>query len=328
MAYEAQGNCAEARRLLEESLAIRRELGDPGRLLTQLSNLACVALSAGDLTAGEAMYEEAVDIARRFGNRRQLAFAVGGLGHAALEQKRFDEAHRLLGEAVALFREVQDLRGGAQAAVLLAQAVRRGGDWSAAAALFAEALVNTRELGDPVVATAGLESIADALNDLGQSADAARLLGAADGLRRARGVAVRPADRTELERLIGSVRAKLGPLAYDAAAAEGSRLGFAEALDAARDMLPAFEDDSSRRRQVTISSMPSTRVPSRLVHELSLREREVLALLARGLTDREIGDELSISVRTVSNHVGRILAKLDAPTRTAAVALALREGIA
>lgn len=58
---------------------------------------------------------------------------------------------------------------------------------------------------------------------------------------------------------------------------------------------------------------------------LSPRELEVLRLLADGLTDREIGEALAISPRTVETHVGNILRKLEARNRAAA-ARALLEG--
>ena len=61
--------------------------------------------------------------------------------------------------------------------------------------------------------------------------------------------------------------------------------------------------------------------------DLTPREREVLRYLVRGGTDREIADELSISPRTVQVHVSRILGKLEVGSRTAAVALAIREGL-
>jgi DNA-binding NarL/FixJ family response regulator len=53
----------------------------------------------------------------------------------------------------------------------------------------------------------------------------------------------------------------------------------------------------------------------------------VLALLIEGRSDREIGEELSISPRTVSGHVANLLAKLDVPSRTAAAAYAIRHNL-
>ena len=57
---------------------------------------------------------------------------------------------------------------------------------------------------------------------------------------------------------------------------------------------------------------------------LTPREAEVLALVARGLTNREIAAELVISVKTAGVHVSHILRKLDAPNRLEAAAIAHR----
>lgn len=56
---------------------------------------------------------------------------------------------------------------------------------------------------------------------------------------------------------------------------------------------------------------------------LSPREEEILRLLAEGMTDREIGEALTISTRTVESHVSNILRKLDARNRAAAARLYL-----
>ena len=61
--------------------------------------------------------------------------------------------------------------------------------------------------------------------------------------------------------------------------------------------------------------------------QLTVREREVLRLLADGRSNGEIGAELSISPETVRTHVRKAMAKLDADTRTQAVATALRQSL-
>lgn len=61
--------------------------------------------------------------------------------------------------------------------------------------------------------------------------------------------------------------------------------------------------------------------------DLSEREREVLVLLAQGLSNREIAGRLHITEGTVKNHVSNILAKLQAENRTQAAAIARREGL-
>ena len=60
---------------------------------------------------------------------------------------------------------------------------------------------------------------------------------------------------------------------------------------------------------------------------LTPREREVLRMLADGLSNDEIGKQLDISPETVRTHVRKAMAKLEADTRTHAVATALRQSI-
>ena len=62
-------------------------------------------------------------------------------------------------------------------------------------------------------------------------------------------------------------------------------------------------------------------------HGLTFRELTVLHLVAAGRSDKEIGIELAISPLTAQKHVSNILAKMDAASRTEAVARALREGL-
>jgi DNA-binding NarL/FixJ family response regulator len=60
---------------------------------------------------------------------------------------------------------------------------------------------------------------------------------------------------------------------------------------------------------------------------LTPREIEVLALVARGLGNKEVGDMLGTAAGTVKAHVQSILSKLSAKDRTHAVTIALRRGI-
>jgi DNA-binding NarL/FixJ family response regulator len=60
---------------------------------------------------------------------------------------------------------------------------------------------------------------------------------------------------------------------------------------------------------------------------LTTREREILQLLADGMSNADVAAKLFISQETVKSHVRHILAKLEADTRTQAVAIALREAI-
>ena len=60
---------------------------------------------------------------------------------------------------------------------------------------------------------------------------------------------------------------------------------------------------------------------------LSRREHEVLALISEGRTNREIGERLFISQKTVGVHVGNILSKLGVSGRVEAAAVAIRLGL-
>jgi DNA-binding NarL/FixJ family response regulator len=66
--------------------------------------------------------------------------------------------------------------------------------------------------------------------------------------------------------------------------------------------------------------------PQRTVETLTDREREVLSLLARGLTNKDIAQSLFLSVRTIEAHLRNIYGKLDVNSRTEAVLWAVQHG--
>src|SRR5205823_4754594 len=82
-----QGDLRAARALLEEGLAISRELGDKFMMLWSLSNLGNVAHLEGDLGAARALLEESLAIARELGEKRFSAMALHRLGLVAREQR-------------------------------------------------------------------------------------------------------------------------------------------------------------------------------------------------------------------------------------------------
>ena len=79
------------------------------------------------------------------------------------------------------------------------------------------------------------------------------------------------------------------------------------------------------RRLVLQFSQPA--VDSSPENPLTQREVEVLKLVAQGLSNQNIADELVVSERTVGKHVGNILEKLHLANRTQAALYALREGL-
>jgi len=71
-------------------------------------------------------------------------------------------------------------------------------------------------------------------------------------------------------------------------------------------------------------ALPEPAAPAPVGPPLSTRELEVLALVARGMPDREIAEELSVSENTVKTHVANVLAKLHLRSRTEAAIYATR----
>jgi DNA-binding NarL/FixJ family response regulator len=91
--------------------------------------------------------------------------------------------------------------------------------------------------------------------------------------------------------------------------------------------LAAALHDLARRARLDVGSARNGHDSGGVTAALTDREREVLRLLARGLSNREIGAELFITPKTASVHVSNILGKLGAASRTEAAAIAHREGV-
>lgn len=92
----------------------------------------------------------------------------------------------------------------------------------------------------------------------------------------------------------------------------------AEAIRATRSGLPILSPE------VTDAFIEEDATP---YHDLTQREREVLSLMIRGMTNEEIAQQLFVSSSTIKNHVSSILAKMDVNSRAKAVNLALKHNI-
>lgn len=86
----------------------------------------------------------------------------------------------------------------------------------------------------------------------------------------------------------------------------------------------AFSGKTTIAPEVTQVLIKAVTEPPQLGHDLTDRELEVLALMVKGLTNRQIGENLTISHSTVKHHVSNILSKLEASSRAEATALAMQ----
>jgi NarL family two-component system response regulator LiaR len=97
----------------------------------------------------------------------------------------------------------------------------------------------------------------------------------------------------------------------------------AEAIAAAARGEVRLHPDVTKRLMSELAGGPSKRPED----ELTDREREVLACIARGRSNKEIGEDLFISEKTVKTHVGSILDKLGLADRTQAALYAVKHGL-
>ena len=121
-----------------------------------------------------------------------------------------------------------------------------------------------------------------------------------------------PAQRYGHDAEVVAIRAALPAEDFAAAWEEGRALSLEQAVAEAAAL--------ARETSATEGDRASS-----VLDLLTPRERAVLQLLARGWSDKEIAAELGIGRRTVSTHVAAIRAKLGAPSRSAAAAIAARD---
>ncbi|WP_402374601.1 LuxR C-terminal-related transcriptional regulator [Isoptericola rhizosphaerae] len=288
--------------------------------------IGAATLRLGELRRRQGRLAEARELFRR---TEQDPMALVGLGRIALDGGAAGRARELAEQA---------LRGLAPASrlersrpwLLLAEASAAEGDLTGARAAVAEldaSAVTTRsgflragaEYAAAVVAVAAgdLDDARRRFEDAVTTAERAHLpyeaararLGLAEVLgrtgRSAESVQIAARARDDLHRLGADV---------ESLRARALMAGPATAQGAATAQRPA-------------TAQPEVSGPDVGAVRLTPREREVLGLVARGLGDREIAAELVLSEHTVHRHVANVLARLDCPTRAAAVARATAAGL-
>ncbi len=109
------------------------------------------------------------------------------------------------------------------------------------------------------------------------------------------------------------------------AGASGYLLKNATASELAQAVRNAFHGRPAMAPEATEALIQSVRGGTNLGHDFTEREREVLALLAQGLSNAQIAERLCVSSATVKFHISGIFAKLGVSTRAEAIALAYQK---
>ncbi|CAA9549649.1 MAG: hypothetical protein AVDCRST_MAG49-1663 [uncultured Thermomicrobiales bacterium] len=311
---------AEARAYGEEALALYRRLEDrPGTAIASYV-LGKIAEDRGEYDRAEARFDEALALYRSAGDPIWTGLSLAHLGSIAFGRGEHRRAEAVLTEALGFQRGAGHGYGAAVSLLYLGHIALWAGDPATAARRYAESLSRWRhEDFRPGIAEV-LSGIAAVAGTAGDAARAARLSGAVDTLRRTIGLPAALPERTLYERAVAQGRRILGPAEWTAEEDAGRAMSVEEALDLGASLVARLVGSAPDPDDVA-------RGGTALASPLTPREQEVLILIAEGRSNREIAEALSVSPRTVDNHVTHVLAKLDVRSRTAAIAAARRLGI-
>jgi predicted ATPase/DNA-binding CsgD family transcriptional regulator len=327
MAWYEGGN-AQATRWHKQALTLARESGDRLAEATALNNLGAQALDLGEDDRAALSFEASLAVARAAAQPRAAMIALHNLAQIARLGRESALAAPRIEEALALAREIGDAAMMSSGLTALGHTMLDMGDPRRAAPLFGESLDLAQDrgnLGDLIDAWEGLARLGA---ETGDFQEAAQLFGATAALRDAIGVPCSPSDIAYFEPTMRRLRAALGGDGFAAAMAAGRDLSrqdaVAKAISLATGAAPPSPPEPAGR---VILAGPEAGEWASGAACLTHREREVLRLVADGLSNKEIGAELAISAQTVTKHVGNVLRKLGVPSRTAAATLATRRGL-
>jgi non-specific serine/threonine protein kinase len=310
-----QGEYADAHAALEESAALAREADDLRTLALALGELGQAAYQVGDQATAQPLLAEAVELSHARGDAGAEARALQHLGQASYELGDAARAVEMVRRSLALQQRLGDTWATASALVALAQVVEAGDEGDDPRSLLEQSLRLTQELGDRCTLVEAVESVAALAMEQGQAAQAVQLLGGASAVAESLGQRRFGIRLNRIKRTLEAGRQLLGQEGYASAWANG------------RAMLPDQVAEYALERHGRPIAPPAAPTPIRAQKQeeawLTRREREVVDLLARGMTNRQIADALVIAERTAETHVCNILGKLRLSSRAQVAAWAV-----
>jgi DNA-binding CsgD family transcriptional regulator/tetratricopeptide (TPR) repeat protein len=332
MVYSQQGEYVKACACAEESLTLAKQLGDKDTTAFTLLRLGKVLfISQAANPALDLVLEEYFSLApeerdqTRMGALDRLEtitpiarmYGLDLLGRIALSQGDVVKAHALLQQSLAFFRAQGYRRETAEALAVLGQVAAVQQDYATALACYEEGLLLAREIGSKCTVASCLEGLAGVRAAQGELPQSARLWGAAEALRKALSAPIPPVYRPTYERAVRAARAQCGEKAFAAAWAEGRTMTLEHILAAQGpvSILPLVATDPVAAPPVPKSSTAPD--------GLTAREMEVLRLVAQGLADAQVAQQLVISPHTVNTHLKSIYGKLHVTSRSAATRYAM-----
>ena len=280
---------------------------------------ATIIARQGRLREAQRVYEDALDVLRG-NNGWGVAQTLYGLGSLARARGDHDAALAHFRNALALYRDVDARPEIARCLAGIGWVALAQGDLEVARSSLTESLELSLAIGQRLAVARGLDAFAMIAVASGDPGRAVRLEGAARALREAVGHVPSALARTNLDDLLESVRGELGPSTAEALFAEGAAMSASQAVKLARGSddgeLPG---DAARWGVPLQAAAPLSPGGS---SALTPREREIASLIARGLSNRGIADELVISPATAARHVANIFTKLGFSSRAQVAAWA------
>jgi predicted ATPase/DNA-binding CsgD family transcriptional regulator len=302
-----QGDIEATRALAEENLQAAPQVGEIRAQISPRKLLATVALVQGDYGRAADLAEALLTISREVGDRESECSALFTLGIVALRHGDHAQASALYSTCLNVASEIGSARNSSMALIRLGEVAYEQGNYALAVERFRESLSYTDTFEDTEVVGVALLGLARVAKAERRYWRAAHLLGAAEA-RMNVPIDLDALARVAYERDVATLRTYLGDKVYTQAQEEGSRM-------TPQQILTIPEPASAAALK------GSLKYPD----ELTEREVEVLRLVASGLTDAQVAEQLVVSPRTVQGHLRSIYNKINVNSRSAATRYAVEQ---